>query len=906
MNEGKKPEQKKTLNQTFFFVILGSLFLVMLFHDFFLVKSAKVSFSYQLEHLVNLDLLQPEESRKTATLSNLVTFSGKFRDSKTEVGRQRFRFLELIEEQNQLSRDLSLLEEEMLQGRKRVINAATLFLGVSGVPLPPNGYAVFSEYYDTPERQNHIIIREIPDLANPTFLSLKKTYEAGSPGENTEYYLKSLQSIVASLRSSLLGIGNEGMKKSLRDVDSALQKALLPDAPDQTRAETVQKAFSIISSIISGLDQAEDHMRLKALRSTRDYAKWLDQYAQLSKKLEENSLRLERAMQPVADQVWFFNNEEISSRLLEKQNPETYHQWFVAAKEEWNLFDGNKEASFKAPDQPLNKVLEKTFKSEELPANYIGYIFSLAPLLLVLFLLYIAFSKQMKGMGGNPMDFNRSPARLYPKGSNPVTFKDVAGIDDALEELQEIVEFLKAPQKFTALGGKIPKGVLCIGPPGTGKTLIARAVAGEADCPFFSISGSDFVEMFVGVGASRIRKMFEEAKRNAPCIIFIDEIDAVGRHRGAGIGGGHDEREQTLNQLLVEMDGFDTTEGIIIVAATNRPDVLDKALLRPGRFDRQVIISLPDIKGRFEILKVHARNIKMDDSVDLMILAKSTPGSSGADLSNMLNEAALLAARKGREAVTMQEIYEARDKVLYGKERKNLELDQQEKRSTAYHESGHAVLGSLVEHADPIDKVTIIPRGFSLGATQFLPQKNRVTYWRKELIDQLAVLMGGRAAEEIFLQDISNGAKQDIERATQIARSMVCEWGMSESLGTMTYDERSENGNYLGAIGYREKMYSDVTAQAIDQEVRHLLDEAYTRAKKLISEHKEIIELMKDMLLEFETLDAEDIQSIVKNTWNVEEKRSKQKAMLERSKKVPPPVPKEALAEKSDTVVSTS
>lgn len=895
MNEGKKPEQKKTFSQTLFFIILGGLFLLMLFQDILLVKTAKVSFSYQLEHLVDLDLVQPEESRKTATLSNLVTFSGKFRESRTEVGRQRFRFLELVEEQNQLTRELSHVEEDLQQGRKRVVNAANLFLGVTGISIPPGGYDVFSDFFDVPDRQNQIIIREIPDLAQPTYFSLKKNFEESGQEDRNEYFLRSLQGIVASLRSPLLGIGNEGMKKNLRDIDSSIRQAMLPGADAKVRTDVVKKSFELIDSVIQNLDQEEDHVRLKALRSTREYAKSLDQYTALTKKIEEVHSRLERAMQPVADYVWFFNNEEISSRLLEKQDPETFHQWFVAAKEEWAAFDANKGAYFKAPDQPLNKVLEKTFKSEELPANYIGYFFSLAPLLLILFLLYMAFSRQVKGMGGNPMDFNRSPARLYPKGSNPITFKDVAGIDDALEELQEIVEFLKAPQKFTALGGKIPKGVLCIGPPGTGKTLIARAVAGEADCPFFSISGSDFVEMFVGVGASRIRKMFEEAKRNAPCIIFIDEIDAVGRHRGAGVGGGHDEREQTLNQLLVEMDGFDTTEGIIIVAATNRPDVLDKALLRPGRFDRQVIISLPDIKGRFEILKVHARNIKLDESVDLMILAKSTPGSSGADLSNMLNESALLAAKKNRSSVTMQEIYDARDKVLYGKERRNLEVDQQEKRSTAYHESGHAVLGTLVEHSDPIDKVTIIPRGFSLGATQFLPKKNRVTYWRKELIDQLSVLMGGRVAEEIFVHDISNGAKQDIERATQIARSMVCEWGMSDALGTVTYDDRSENGQYLGLVGPREKMYSEVTAQAIDHEVRRMLDEAYERSKKLITEHKEAVELMTNMLVEFETLDAEDIQKIVKGEWNIDLKKEKQKAILEKGLKDTPLKPSEVI-----------
>jgi cell division protease FtsH len=403
--------------------------------------------------------------------------------------------------------------------------------------------------------------------------------------------------------------------------------------------------------------------------------------------------------------------------------------------------------------------------------------------------------------------------------------------------------------------------------------------------------------MFVGVGASRIRKMFEDAKKNAPCIIFIDEIDAVGRHRGAGVGGGHDEREQTLNQLLVEMDGFDTQEGIIIIAATNRPDVLDKALLRPGRFDRQVVISLPDIKGRFEILKVHAVKIKLDESVDLMVLAKSTPGSSGADLANMLNEAALLAARRDRTAVTMDEIYEARDKVLYGKERRNLEMDKQEKRSTAYHESGHAVVGAFVEHIDPIDKVTIIPRGFSLGSTMVLPKKNRVTYWKRELLDQLTFLMGGRASEEIFIHDISNGAKNDIERATHLARSMVCEWGMSDKLGAMTYDERSDNGQYLGLGSYHEKLYSELTAEEIDREVRILIDAAYDKAKTVVQEHKDVIELMTEMLIEFETLDAEDIEKIVKGEWKTDEKREKVKALVEKTKKVPPPPPKEALDE---------
>jgi cell division protease FtsH len=897
MTEIKKPEPKKA--QSILFVAAAILFVIMLLQTLYGAKTARVSFSYQLEHLVNLDMLQPEDSRKTATLGNLVTFSGKFREARTETGKQRFRYLELIEEQNALHMELLRLDQEMDAVRRRVINAATLFLGVSGFPLSQRGYQVVSEFYDTPDRQNRIIVRDVPDRMTPSFEALQADVERGV-GDNVqtiEEYLKNIQAIVANLRSPLLGIGNEGMKKTLRDIDSSVQTAIASGGSAADLGTTLRKAVSSIALIIQELDRVTDHERLSELRSVREYLKGLDQYSALSKKIEDNSQRLQRALPPVENYVWYFNNEEVSSRDLAQQPPEAFHQWFVAAKDEWNAFEINKAGVFKAPDQPLNKVLEKTFKSEELPANYLGYFLSLAPLLLILFLLYLAFSRQVKGMGGGPMDFNRSPARLFPKGSNSITFKDVAGIDDALEELEEIVEFLKNPHKFTALGGKIPKGVLCVGPPGTGKTLIAKAVAGEADCPFFSISGSDFVEMFVGVGASRIRKMFEDAKKNAPCIIFIDEIDAVGRHRGAGIGGGHDEREQTLNQLLVEMDGFDTQEGIIIIAATNRPDVLDKALLRPGRFDRQVIISLPDIKGRFEILKVHARKIKLDEAVDLMILAKSTPGSSGADLANILNEAALLAARRNRTGVTMDEIYAARDKVLYGKERRNLEIDKQEKRSTAYHESGHAVVGAFVEHIDPIDKVTIIPRGFSLGSTMVLPKKNRVTYWKKELLDQLSFLMGGRAAEEVFIGDISNGAKNDIERATQLARSMVCEWGMSEKLGAMTYDERSDNGQFLGIGGYHEKMYSEMTAEDIDHEVRLLIDAAYNRAKQLVLEHRDTIELMMQMLIEFETLDAEDIEQIVKGMWDVESKRAKVQAQVVKNIKVPPPLPTEALEE---------
>ncbi len=884
MGDEKKPEPKKGFSNSLVLVIMGVILALIVIQNFVETKVARVSFSYQLEPLVNLDLIQPEESRKTAAAANLVTFAGRFRDRLTDEGQTRYRFLDLLDTSHELAQEKERLGTQLGITKKRVEDAAALFLSITGQSINDGGYVVFDELFDSPERRDHIVIKK----ANEKSFASLADIQANANSQPAEETINQLQVVVRNLRSPLLGIGNEQIKDQLRSIDKNLTAA---------KTEQVAKAnLSQLTAICQQLNQQQEHVRLTQLRSVRAYKDTLDEISQVNQKIEDNQTKLDKASQTVAQTIWFFNNQELSTRALEKQDPEVFHQWFANEKEEWQAFDTNKGAYFKAPDQPLNKVLEKTFKSEELAPNYISYLLSIAPVFLILFLLYLAFSRQMKGMGSSALDFNKSPARLYPRGQNKVTFKDVAGIDECLEELQEIVEFLKNPQKFTALGGRIPKGVLCIGSPGTGKTLVAKAVAGEADCPFFSISGSDFVEMFVGVGASRIRKMFEEAKKNAPCIIFMDEIDAVGRHRGAGVGGGHDEREQTLNQLLVEMDGFDTTEGIIIIAATNRPDVLDKALLRPGRFDRQVYIPLPDIKGRFEILKVHARKIKLDTSVDLMALARSTPGCSGADLANLLNEAALLAARNDRNAVTAKEVFEARDKVLYGKERRSLELDEQEKKTTAFHESGHAVVGCFVKHSDPIDKVTIIPRGYSLGATQFLPKKNRVSYWKSELLDQLAVLMGGRAAEEIFVHDVSSGAKQDIERATQIARSMVCEWGMSDKLGTVTYDERSENGQYLGMSQYKEKLYSESTAQDIDTEVKEILQKAYAYAKELIQQNQDVVVLMTDMLMEFETIDAEDVEKIVKREWNIDEKRAKLKSIEELHKKLgnaqtPPPAP---------------
>ncbi|MDE3048214.1 MAG: ATP-dependent zinc metalloprotease FtsH, partial [Verrucomicrobiota bacterium] len=582
--------------------------------------------------------------------------------------------------------------------------------------------------------------------------------------EAIEAASKELRDLVALLRSPALGIGNESIKQELKTIATQLSSAV--DHSPELQLRTYRTVINQLTPLIGNLGRETEGVRLTSLRSVRSYMEALDEYSHVVTELEKHEALLDKSRTKVASAIWFFNNQELSTRALEKQDPEVFSHWFAQAKEEWSSFDNNKGLNYRAPDQPRNTVLEKTFKSQEPAPNYFSYIFTILPVMLVILFLYFIFSRQMKGVGSSAMNFGKSPAKLMTKETNKVTFKDVAGAEEAKEELKEIVDFLKDPQKFTALGARIPKGVLLVGPPGTGKTLVAKAVAGEADRPFFSISGSDFVEMFVGVGASRIRDMFDTAKKNAPCIIFMDEIDAVGRHRGAGIGGGHDEREQTLNQLLVEMDGFDTKEGVILMAATNRPDILDRALLRPGRFDRRVVLDLPDVKGRLEILKVHARKIKMDKSVDLNDVARSTPGASGADLENILNEAALLAARVGRSAVTSAEVREAADKVRYGKERRSLEMDQNEKLTTAYHESGHAIAGLIVKYSDPVDKVTIIPRGFSLGATHFMPTKNRLSYWKKEVLDKLVVLMGGRAAEEIFVQDMSSGAQHDIMQAT--------------------------------------------------------------------------------------------------------------------------------------------
>jgi cell division protease FtsH len=475
--------------------------------------------------------------------------------------------------------------------------------------------------------------------------------------------------------------------------------------------------------------------------------------------------------------------------------------------------------------------------------------------------LWFFMLRQMQSGGNKALSFGKSRARLLSMQQKKITFKDVAGVDEAKEELKEIIEFLREAQKFQKLGGRIPKGVLLVGPPGTGKTLLARAVAGEANVPFFSISGSDFVEMFVGVGASRVRDLFEQGKKNAPCIIFIDEIDAVGRHRGAGLGGGHDEREQTLNQLLVEMDGFESNDGVILVAATNRPDVLDPALLRPGRFDRRVVVGRPDVRGREEVLRVHAKKVPLSEDVDLRVLARGTPGFSGADLANMVNEAALNAARANRKAVMMLDFEQAKDKVLMGAERKSMLLTDEEKRVTAYHEAGHAIVAALRAHADPLHKVTIIPRGMALGVTMQLPEDDKHTVTKDYLETQLAILMGGRIAEEIFLKQMTTGAGNDIERASDLARKMVCEYGMSR-LGPLTFGKKEEQ-IFLGREIAQHRDFSEETARQIDAEVRNFVDEAYKAAYSVLDNNQDTMHRMASALLERETIDANDIRMII-------------------------------------------
>ena len=528
--------------------------------------------------------------------------------------------------------------------------------------------------------------------------------------------------------------------------------------------------------------------------------------------------------------------------------------------------DGSKFKSYAAEDPELVKMLRDhsvkiTAKAPEDPSFWPSLLINGLFFLLIVGMIFF-FMRQMQASGGKAMSFGKSKARLFTGKDIRVTFADVAGIDEAKEELQEIIDFLVDPKKFTKLGGRIPKGVLLVGPPGTGKTLLARAIAGEAKVPFFSISGSDFVEMFVGVGASRVRDLFTQGKKNAPCIIFIDEIDAVGRHRGAGLGGGHDEREQTLNQLLVEMDGFESNEGVIVMSATNRPDVLDPALLRPGRFDRQIVVSIPDVKGREEILKVHARKTVVDEKVDLSIVARGTPGFSGADLENLVNEAALIAARRNKATIDTDDFEHAKDKVLMGVERRSMIISLEERKITAYHEAGHALVAKMLPNSDPIHKVTIIPRGRALGLTQQLPIDERHTYSREYLVNDITILLGGRAAEELVLKHETTGAGNDIERATKLARKMICEWGMSDKLGPLAYGKDEEHV-FLGREITRHRDFSEKTAQDIDAELRDLVHTCHETAREILSKNIEILHTLANTLLEKETLDGQEIDGII-------------------------------------------
>jgi cell division protease FtsH len=527
-----------------------------------------------------------------------------------------------------------------------------------------------------------------------------------------------------------------------------------------------------------------------------------------------------------------------------------------------------KTAVFRTKVRMTEKLEEKLsllpqFEMREANTMLWSLAYSILPIILIAALIWFFFIRQIKMAGKGALSFGKSKARLLAKERNKTTFKDVAGIDEAIDEVTELVEFLKDPKKFQRLGGRIPKGILMVGPPGTGKTLLAKAIAGEADAAFFSISGSDFVEMFVGVGASRVRDMFEQARKNTPCLIFIDEIDAVGRSRGHGLGGGNDEREQTLNALLVEMDGFDTQEGIIIIAATNRPDVLDPALLRPGRFDRQLTVNLPDVRGREAILKVHAKNVKLSPAVDLSVIARGTPGYSGAELANLLNEAALLAASRNKKAVDMDELEEARDKVRWGRERRSLAMTDEDKKFTAWHEAGHALVNVMLQHTHPLHKVTIIPRGQSLGSTMSLPKTDILNRRRKEMLDMIAVMMAGRIAEEAVSGDVSSGAAGDIQQATNMARAMVMQWGMSDRLGMVQYGDDGEFV-FLGREMARAKVYSEFTAQEIDQEVKRIIDEAYKVSKDIITTHRDKLEMIARALLDHETLDGQQVEEIVR------------------------------------------
>ncbi|WP_420885375.1 ATP-dependent zinc metalloprotease FtsH [Candidatus Similichlamydia laticola] len=838
----------------------------------FTLSSAKIYFPHQLEHLVNLELIQPDESRKVALNHGLVTLHGRFRDDLPELSEKRFQFLQLLNNVFHLQGRKTRLLSKLKQAREASILAWNYFVSIRFAHPQRGQLVLVPPSYEIPEAVEGIICQQEPF---PQFLSFEQVTDRfsmflASPRlSDVPHYCQLLQDFYEELQSPVLGLASESLKAHLR-ASSALLEESVNYRGLQEHVHALRSVFDHLSVVVHGLEDPSGWGRESKVRAIRDYYQSLDSLIEVGQKLLPLQLQLEHALQEEEGVIWFFEDAVVSSQELAEQDPSRFSLWFSKASEVWEQFPFNKGHTFKIPDQMRSLVLESTFRSQEVAPNYLNYLVTLFPFAIMLIFLVVSFSKQLKGMGGGAITFGRSPARLLQKGTSKVTFEDVAGAEEAKAELQEIVSFLKNPQPFLAIGARIPKGILCVGPPGTGKTLIAKAVAGEADRPFFSMSGSDFVEMFVGVGASRVRDTFDQARKHAPCIVFMDEIDAVGRHRGVGVGGGNDEREQTLNQLLVEMDGFESNEGIILVAATNRPDVLDKALLRPGRFDRRVVIDLPDIRGRYEILQLHAKKIKIAPEVDLMRIARSTPGASGADLENVLNEAALLAVHRSSEIVQDPDVREARDKVLFGKERRSFELDQEARWTTAVHEAGHAIVAKSLSHCDPVEKVTIIPRGLALGATYTLPTKNRTGYKKEELRHILAMLLGGRCAEEVLIGDISSGAQNDIERLTDIARKMVCEWGMCERFGPVALEEKAESSHYMGSS---VSACSDDTLRAVDEEVLAICAEAKSTAKKILEEKKELLQKLSDLLIEFETLDGQELEEVIAGTFDAEKKR---------------------------------
>lgn len=891
-----RPENKKGFPSLLLIFIIG-LVVVLAFQNFSETKVASVSFSHQLEHLVNLDLIDPSDSRKMAGNDNLVFFSGKFRDHLTETARDRYRYLSLLNQHHDLLFDKNHLASALTQEKEDVLHAALFFLQITDYNLS-HPFVVIPSRFNTNGRDNSVAIKEVSkDQSTVTLAKVKRYYEEAflhPTAENVQILGKALEDLIQEFRSPKLGIGSESQKRSLRESEVLIQTTLADSQKTlQEKIQVFARVIEGINGLVADMLRPHEGIALYDLRSVRNYLDSLQNYDKVIADFNKNAAQLDKIRAKVASTTWFFNNHEISTKTLESKSPEEFHQWFAGGATEWNHFSQNKGLTFSAVDQPRTKVLETRFKSEEPAPNYFSYFFTFLPIILIAFVLYFIFSRQMKGMGSSAMNFGKSPAKLLNQGTQRVTFDDVAGIDEAKEELEEVVDFLKDPARYTKLGAKIPKGVLLIGAPGTGKTLIAKAVAGEAGVPFFSISGSDFVEMFVGVGASRVRDLFDQARKNAPCIIFIDEIDAVGRHRGSGLGGGHDEREQTLNQLLVEIDGMGSSSGIIIIAATNRPDVLDKALLRPGRFDRSVFVSLPDFGGRYAILKVHIKKIKIADDVDLKHLASRTAGCSGADLANMVNEGAIHAAKKRRTAVTQEDLLYAYEKINFGKERRSLEMEKEDMITTAWHEAGHALLALIKKSTDPVVKVTRIPRGGSLGSTLFQPKTLRVSYKKEELKTQLCVLMGGRCAEEILSQDPTSGAQMDIRQATSLAKSMVCEWGMSEKVGMVNF---SEGGDQSLISGFHEKGYSEETAKIIDQEIKRLLDEAYNEAMRILRENYDKLKFIAEMLIQFETLEREDLDKIMEGRFDPTEKQAKIDAFAGAKRKLPPPIPDELVS----------